>query len=307
MNFEIALFSAEYQAQFPYAFPAFAFLFGAIIGSFLNVVVYRLPIMMQREWQEQAIEIIDVATKDASLLAAIRAKLPEPEGKFNLVVPNSKCPNCGSFIKPWHNIPIIGYFVIRGKCVDCDAPIGLRYPTVELVTALLTMLVVLVLGVSFTSLAACVLTWILITLALIDFDTQLLPDDITLPALWFGLLINFFSVMTPFHTAFFGAIAGYLVLWSVYQLFKLVTGKEGMGFGDFKMLAMLGAWLGIQALPVIVILSSFAGAVIGGLLIVLGRDKDNPIKFGPFLAIAGFIAMLWGDSLTAAYLNLTTP
>ncbi len=293
------------HAHYPWLWPLAAFLFGAAIGSFLNVVAYRLPVMLTQEWREQSLQIIRESTEDEAFVDTIRERLPEPVKPFNLLVPNSTCPSCGSAIKPWHNVPIFGYFIVAGKCAACAEPISIRYPIVEAATAVLTALVILVLGPTLPGLAACVLTWALIALALIDFDTQLLPDSITLPFLWLGLVINFFGVLTPFRSAFIGAVLGYLTLWTIYRLFKLVTGKEGMGFGDFKMLAMLGAWLGAAALPLIIVVSSFAGAVIGGALIMAGRDRSVPLKFGPFLAIAGFIALLWGDQLTNLYLRMT--
>lgn len=293
------------QANYPYFWPAVAFLFGAAIGSFLNVVIYRLPVMMMQEWREQSLDIILESTNDKKLVDTVRERLPEPLKPFNLIVPNSTCPSCGAAIKPWHNIPIIGWFLIGGKCAYCEAPVSARYPMIELTTAVLTALVIAMLGPNLHGLAACVLTWALISLALIDFDTQLLPDSITLPFLWLGLIVNFFGIFVPFPAAFLGAVLGYMILWTVYQLFKLVTGKEGMGFGDFKMLAMLGAWLGAASLPLIIVLSSFAGAVIGGALILAGKDRSVPLKFGPFLAIAGFIALLWGSDLINFYLQVT--
>lgn len=221
------------------------------------------------------------------------------------MMPHSTCPHCNSAIKPWHNIPIVGWFLIGGKCANCAAPVSARYPVIEALTAILTAVVIYVFGPTLQGLAACLLTWALISLAMIDFDTQLLPDNITLPLLWFGLVINFFGVFVPFPSAFLGAVFGYMTLWTVYQLFKLATGKEGMGFGDFKMLAMMGAWLGAASLPLIIVLSSFAGAVIGGALILAGRDRSVPLKFGPFLAIAGFIALIWGNDLINLYLRVT--
>jgi len=298
--------AALLQAQFPYAPLIITFIFGAAIGSFLNVVVYRLPVMMNRSWQEQAADIIDEAVNDDELMERVRLKLPTYPSPFNLVKPNSTCPSCGTAIKPWHNIPIVGYLLIRGKCAECQVTVSARYPIIELATALLAVLVVHVMGVTPAAAAALILTFGLITLALIDYDTQLLPDDITLPFLWLGLIVNSFGVMTGFMNAFVGAIAGYLILWSVFQAFKLITGKEGMGYGDFKMLAMLGAWLGIEAVPLIIVLSSFAGAIIGLALIAFGRDKTKPIKFGPFLAVAGFIALLWGDAIISRYLLFAT-
>ena len=294
---------AALQVQYPFVAPTIAFMFGAAIGSFLNVVVYRLPIMLSRDWQSQAVEIIDDAIDDKDFMAALTARMPVYSKPFNLVLPSSKCPHCKAPIRPWHNIPILGYFLIRGHCADCKAPISVRYPLVELVTALLSAAVIFFLGPNLAGLAGCVLTWALIALALIDYDTQLLPDDITLPFLWLGLAVNFFAVITSFAGAFLGACLGYSILWLVYQGFRLVTGKEGMGYGDFKMLAMLGAWLGVQAVPLIIILSSFVGAIVGGSMIMLGRDKAKPIKFGPFLALAGFVALLWGDPIIASYLE----
>ncbi len=290
------------QAHYPLFAPLVAFLFGAAIGSFINVVVYRLPIMLMRDWQQQSLEILTDATGEDPLVADLAKRLPAQKTPFNLVVPNSTCPHCEVRIKPWHNIPILGYFLVKGRCANCGQTISARYPLVEATTALLTALVIAVLGPNLQGLAGCFLLWSLVTLALIDYDTQLLPDDITLPFLWLGLVINYFGVITSFEDAFLGACAGYMILWLVFQLFKLVTGKEGMGYGDFKMLAMLGAWLGVQTVPLIIVLSSFAGAVIGGAMILFGRDKAKPIKFGPFLAVAGFIALLWGVELIDMYL-----
>ena len=279
-----------------------AFLFGSAIGSFINVAVYRLPIMLARDWQQQSLEILADATGDNSLVADLARRLPNHETPFNLVVPNSTCPLCNVGIKPWHNIPIVGYFLVKGRCANCQQSISGRYPLVEVATAILTALVIAVLGPNLQGLAGCFLLWSLVTLALIDYDTQLLPDDITMPFLWIGLVINYFGVITSFDNAFWGACMGYMTLWTVFQLFKLVTGKEGMGYGDFKMLAMLGAWLGVQTIPLIIFLSSFAGAAIGGTMIIFGRDKAKPIKFGPFLAVAGFVALLWGNELIDMYL-----
>lgn len=298
MIFDFALFQAEY----PLALAAVAFIFGALIGSFLNVVVYRLPIMLNEDWNRQAVDILSEQTEDASLKSQLQAFIADREEAFNLIVPNSRCPNCDAEIKPWHNIPILGYLFLRGRCNDCMRPISARYPIVEALTAVLTMLVVMEFGLNLQGLAACVLTWSLISLALIDYDTQLLPDDITLLFLWLGLTANFFGFFVSLPEAFIGACAGYLLLWFVFQAFKLLTGKEGMGYGDFKMLAMLGAWLGAEAIPLIILLSSLSGALLGGILIATGRDRDKPLKFGPFLAIAGWIALIWGNELVAWYL-----
>ncbi|SVC12298.1 uncharacterized protein METZ01_LOCUS265152 [marine metagenome] len=293
-----------FQNHYPFAVPTIAFIFGSAFGSFLNVVVYRLPKMMLQEWHGQAIEIIEEVDEDAALSQRLRQHLNESDEPLNLTVPSSRCPDCGARIRPWHNIPILSWFMLQGQCTDCDTAISPRYPIVEFGTALLTMLVIIQFGASLQGITACFFTWALIALALIDFDTQLLPDDITLLFLWLGLIANFFSLFIPLEEAFLGAIIGYMSLWTIYQLFKLVTGKEGLGFGDFKMLAMLGAWLGLSAIPLIIIVSSFAGAIFGGVLLLFGWNREKPIQFGPFLAIAGWIALMWGDQLTILYLDL---
>lgn len=278
------------EAEYPLALLCIALIFGLLIGSFLNVVVHRLPIMMERDWQTQARDILD---------------LPQPEKlqTYNLSVPRSRCPNCQHKITAWENIPVISYLFLKGKCSACHQSISARYPSVELMTAVMTAAVIYKFGPGLAGLTACLLTWALIALALIDFDTKFLPDSITLPFLWLGLIVNTVGLITLFPNAFWGAIAGYLSLWFIYQAFKLVTGKEGMGFGDFKLLALLGAWLGWQMLPLVIILSSLAGAIIGGTLIALGRDRANAIPFGPFLAIAGWLALMFGETITAQYLQ----
>lgn len=273
---------------------------GLLVGSFLNVVIYRLPKMMERDWQGQC---RDFLTNDADIAA-----LPTNDSKqepFNLMVPASRCPHCGHKIKPWDNIPVISYLFLRGKCSNCKAGISARYPVIESITGLLSVAVIFYVGVNWSGLAALVFTWSLIALTMIDFDTYLLPDDITLPLLWLGLIANSFNTFTDLPSALWGAIAGYLALWSVYKLFKLVTGKEGMGYGDFKLLAALGAWMGWQMLPQIILLSSLVGAVIGiSMIVIRGRDKNIPIPFGPYLAIAGWIAFIWGDTINQSYLKL---
>ncbi len=280
------------EADFPLLVFSIGLIFGLLVGSFLNVVIHRVPIMLERDWNWQARQILEMDTEAS-----------DPPAAFNLITPNSHCPNCDRPIKPWENIPIFSYLFLGGKCAGCKTSISLRYPLIELLTGILTGLVVLKFGLNYTSLALCVFTWALVALAMIDYDTKLLPDDITLPLLWLGLIVNSFGLVIPFQEAFWGAVAGYLSLWIVYQLFRLVTGKEGMGFGDFKLLAALGAWMGWQMLPLIVILSSLAGAVLGGSLIAFGRDRSNPIPFGPYLAIAGWIALMWGDEITSTYLQ----
>lgn len=269
----------------------FVFIFGALIGSFLNVVIYRLPVMMERDWQFQARQILELDTEQSE------------QPPFNLVTPNSRCPKCQRPIKPWENIPILSYLVLKGQCAGCGTGISIRYPTIEFVTGLLSVAVVAHFGPGVQGFVLCLFTYALLAAAMIDYDTQLLPDDITLPLLWGGLIANYFGLITTLESALWGAVMGYLSLWSVYQGFKLLTGKEGMGFGDFKLLAALGAWMGWQILPMIIILSSFAGAIIGGGLILFGRDKAKPIPFGPYLAIAGWVALVWGEQLTYAYLR----
>jgi leader peptidase (prepilin peptidase)/N-methyltransferase len=277
------------QSEYPWLVLSYGLIFGLLVGSFLNVVIHRLPIMMQREWQAQAHDILQQPSSQ------------DPTPPYNLVVPASRCPNCDHKIKPWENIPVLSYLFLRGKCASCHAPISARYPLVELLTGIMTAVVISIFGPSLAGLGACALTWALIAMSMIDYDHQLLPDDITLPFLWLGLIANTFGIFTTLESALWGAVGGYLSLWSIFQTFKLVTGKEGMGYGDFKLLALLGAWMGWQSLLLIIVLSSFAGAIIGGCLIVLGRDKDVPIPFGPYLAIAGWIALLWGDELTQQY------
>lgn len=279
------------QAEYPVVIMALTLMFGLIIGSFLNVVIFRVPVMLERDWKDQANELLGLKTE------------APPRETFNLIFPNSRCPGCNHEIKPWENIPLLSYLYLRGKCAHCGMSISARYPAIELLTGILSCVVVFHFGLTWTALAACVLTWSLIALSMIDFDHQLLPDNITLPFLWLGLMVNYFSLLAEFRDAFIGAIAGYLILWTVYHAFRLITGKEGMGYGDFKLLAMLGAWMGWQTLPLIIILSSFTGAVLGGLLIAFGRDRANPVPFGPFLAIAGWITLLWGDEITSTWLR----
>lgn len=282
-------------------FIAFVFVLSLLIGSFLNVVIYRLPIMLDREWKKQA----------ADILADGQSPSAEPQPAFNLVVPASACPKCSAPVRAWQNIPVFSYLFLRGKCANCKTPISARYPVVELSTAILSAVVAWKFGFTWYCAAALVMTWALIALSLIDFDHQLLPDQLTLPLVWVGLLISIWAVPgTPFapdmRSSIIGGVAGYMSLWSVYWLFKLLTGKEGMGYGDFKLLAAFGTWLGWQSLLLIVLVSAFAGAVIGiGLIVLRGRDRNIPIPFGPYLAIAGWIAMLWGPTLIQGYLHFS--
>jgi len=273
------------------AFVLLVTLLGLLIGSFLNVVIYRLPVMMQRDWRQQAREILELP--------------PETKQEtFNLVLPNSCCPHCQHQIKPWENIPVISYLFLRGKCSNCKAPISLRYPLIELACGLLSGYIAFHYGFGWQAAGMLVLTWGLLAMSMIDCDHQLLPDSLVLPLLWLGLIANHFGLFTSLEDALWGAIAGYLSLWSVYWLFKLVTGKEGMGYGDFKLLAMLGAWGGWQVLPLTILLSSLVGAVLGVIMLRLrNQETSTPIPFGPYLAIAGWIALLWGDQITATYLQ----
>jgi leader peptidase (prepilin peptidase)/N-methyltransferase len=279
-------------AQFadPAMFALAAGLIGLVIGSFLNVVIHRLPIMMERDWAAQCAELKGEA-----------APAVEP---LSLARPRSRCPHCGHQITALENIPVISWLLLRGHCKGCAAPISLRYPLIEALTGLLFALAAWHFGFTAPGLGALILIAALLALTVIDFDTQLLPDDITLPLLWIGLALNAFNVFTDLKSAVIGAMAGYLSLWSVYWLFKLFTGKEGMGYGDFKLLAALGAWLGWQMLPLTILLSSLVGAVVGISLMAFARHGRNvPIPFGPYLAAAGLIALVWGKPLTRAYLG----
>jgi leader peptidase (prepilin peptidase)/N-methyltransferase len=275
-----------------------------MIGSFLNVVIHRLPIMMERMWRQQCEEFLseEFLPEDSSDKKLESAK---PKEKYNLIMPGSRCPHCGHHIGALENIPVISYLILKGKCSSCGQRISVRYPIIEAVTALLSVIVAWQFGFGWQTACGLVLTWALIALTMIDFDKQLLPDDITLPFIWIGLLLAMFGLFTDTHSSIVGAVAGYLSLWSFYWIFKLLTGKEGMGYGDFKLLAALGAWFGWQMLPVIILLSSFVGAAVGiSMILFLGRDKNIPIPFGPYIATAGWIAMLWGQDITDTYLRI---
>ncbi len=269
----------------------FVLVIGLTIGSFLNVVIFRLPKMMEMQWTRDCNEHLGIAVEEKAAL-------------FNLSQPASHCPKCHHKIRPWENIPVISWILLRGRCSECHNPISLRYPLVEAITGLFSFIIAAHFGVTWTAAAALLLTWALIALSMIDFDVQLLPDNITLPFLWIGLLLSLDGMFTDTESAIIGAAAGYLSLWSVYQLFKRLTGKEGMGYGDFKLLALLGAWLGWQYLPQIIILSALVGALVGVSLILLrGRDRNIPIPFGPYLAAAGWISLMWGEQINQAYLR----
>lgn len=268
------------------------FILGLVVGSFLNVVIYRLPIQMQSAWRRESLDFLGME--------------PEAEGpRLNLAFPASLCPHCGEKLKPWHNVPVVSYLFLRGKCAHCTAPISAQYPLVELATAALSVLVIHHFGMNFTGLLALAFTWMLLALTGIDLKHQLLPDIITLPLLWLGLLANSLGLFTDLHSAVLGAVAGYMVLWLIFWGFKLLTGKDGMGHGDFKLLAALGAWLGWQQLPLIILLSSAVGAIIGiATIVIAGRNRHIPMAFGPYLAIAGWIALMWGEAIISTYMSM---
>ncbi|MEZ5628013.1 MAG: A24 family peptidase [Rhodocyclaceae bacterium] len=275
----------------PLAFIPLATLVGLFVGSFLNVVIHRLPKMMENEWALQAAEL--------------RGEAPGTVATFNLATPRSRCPHCGTQVTALDNIPILSYLMLRGRCRHCKAPISRRYPVVELATAALSGLAAWTFGNSVMTLGAMLFLWAMIALTFIDLDTQLLPDSITLPLLWLGLAFNLGNTFATINDAVIGAMAGYLSLWLVFHLFRLVTGKEGMGYGDFKLLAAIGAWLGWQMLPLTILLSSVVGAVVGIALIFFARHgRNTPIPFGPYLAAAGVLALFFGDVLNARYLQL---
>jgi len=274
----------------PDLFIAIITILGLLVGSFLNVVIYRLPIMMEREWQEQCAEL--------------NGKEPVSEEPFTLSTPHSRCPHCDHAISAFENIPIFSYLVLGGKCKQCKAPISLRYPLIEALSGLLAGIIAWKFGFDWACLGALFLTWSLITLTFIDVDHQLLPDSITLPLLWLGISFNLFTVYTDLYASVIGAMAGYFSLSLVYQGFKLATGKEGMGYGDSKLLAALGAWLGWFLLPSIILLSSLVGAIAGISLMIFRRhQRDIPIPFGPYLAAAGWLALVWGNEITHTYLS----
>lgn len=294
------------------AAPWFVFLcvgvLGLMVGSFLNVVIYRLPKMMELEWQKECQEYI-ASSPDLSEVKEASKSTPKPAEPFNLAVPRSACPKCGHKIASWENIPVVSYLFLRGRCSGCKAPISCRYPIIELATGLLGVAALWMFpGDLLQAGLAIALLWSLLCLTMIDIDHHLLPDAITLPLLWAGLLINSFGIFTDLKSALYGAAAGYLALWSVFWLFKLATGKEGMGYGDFKLLAALGAWFGWQYLGLMIILSAFVGSVLGiAAILIMGRDKAQPLPFGPYLAGAGVITLFWGETLLTSYLQFASP
>jgi leader peptidase (prepilin peptidase)/N-methyltransferase len=273
----------------PTLFITAATLFGLLVGSFLNVVIHRLPKMMEQEWHRNCAEL--------------RGEEPPETPKYNIVVPRSACPACGHAISAWENIPVVSYLFLRGKCAGCKTPISPRYPLVELFAGVLAGIIAWRFGFGATALTAMLFVFTLIALTFIDFDSHLLPDDLTLPLMWLGLVLNINGLFTDLQSAVIGAVAGYLALWSVYWVFKLVTGKEGMGYGDFKLLAAIGAWFGWQMLPAVILLSSLVGSIIGIALIVLAkRGRNVPIPFGPYLALGGIAALFFGPQMASFYL-----
>ena len=261
------------------------------VGSFLNVVILRLPKMMKQEWRCQCEEFLEIPENER-----------KPDERITLSKPASTCPSCAHKIRAWENIPVISWLMLGGKCSSCKTRISPRYPIIEALTAVFSVVTVYLLGPSETALWALLMVWALVALTMIDFDTQLLPDGITLPLMWLGLVLNYFGVLTDFGSAFWGAVAGYLSLWSVYWLFKLATGKEGMGHGDFKLLAALGAWLGWQLLPAVILLSSLVGAIVGiSLMVFRKHGREVPIPFGPYLAAAGLLSLWFGPEIQAIW------
>ena len=306
MNEFISLLSQSLN-QSPWLFIALSFIFAATIGSFLNVVIHRFPVMMKREWQQECNQYLQEYHEDIVKKIGIE-QLNKPidafPEKYNLVVPGSACPKCKTSIKPWHNLPVLGWLMLKGKCAACHAPISARYPIIEFITGLLVATLAWHFGPSWQFVFASILTFILVALTGIDLDEMLLPDQMTLPLLWLGLIINLNHTFASPTDAIIGAAAGYLSLWSIFWLFKILTGKEGMGYGDFKLLAVFGAWLGWQMLPLVILLSSFVGAVVGITMIVNKRLKQgNPIPFGPYIAAAGWIALIWGQPIVDWYLS----
>ncbi|MEX2494997.1 MAG: A24 family peptidase [Woeseia sp.] len=290
---------SEILSQAPLMFAGVIFLFALLIGSFLNVVIHRLPIMMEREWRAQCAELLQ---SPASGL---------PEGRFDIIAPRSRCPSCGNPISALQNIPVVSWLLLRGRCANCQAAISVRYPIVELMTAVLAATTAWRFGFGVEAAAGILLTFALIAISMIDIDHQIIPDSISLPLVWIGLFLSLFHPVASAEVLFpdpriaiVGAIAGYLTLWSVYHLFRIITGKEGMGYGDFKLLAALGAWLGWQMLPLIILLSAVVGAAVGIAMVVFRRhDRNVPIPFGPYLAAAGWIGMLYGRQIIEWYLG----
>ena len=285
--------SLAFQSS-PWLLYSTVLLFGLCAGSFLNVVAYRLPLMMERDWKSECHEFLELD----------KPVFDDNLQTMSLSTPASTCPCCGHKIRFWENIPVISYMFLRGRCSSCKADISIQYPLVELLTGVASICVAYTFGATWQTLAALIFTWMLIAMSLIDIKKQLLPDNMTLPLLWLGIFCSFFGLFTDLKSSIIGAMAGYLILWSVYQLFKIVTKKEGMGFGDFKLLATLGAWAGYSFLPQIILVSSVVGSIVGITMLITGKTKQQqPIPFGPYLAVAGWIALLWGDRINDFYLS----
>jgi leader peptidase (prepilin peptidase)/N-methyltransferase len=282
---------SDFFTNFPLAFTLAILVLGLLVGSFLNVLIYRLPVMMERDWRAQARDML--------------ALPPEKNTEtFNLFLPHSRCPHCAHKIRAWENLPVISYLFLGGKCSSCKAPISKRYPLIELACGLLSAFIAWHFGFGWQSGAVLLLSWGLLAMSAIDIDHQLLPDSLVLPLLWLGLIANTFGLFTSLHDALWGAVLGYMSLWSVFWIFKLLTGKEGMGQGDFKLLALFGAWGGWQIVPLTILVSSAVGAVLGLIILRLrNAETSTPIPFGPYLAIAGWIALLWGGQITDSYLQ----
>ncbi len=284
----------------PKLYYSFIFILGLLIGSFINVVIYRLPKILKKTWQSDCEEFLNEINNK-----------PQPNNdnsvaKYNLSTPRSACPQCGHLITAIENIPVLSYLFLKGKCRECNTKISVRYPLIELFCATIALIVAIKFGVTITAIAMITLSWALITLSMIDYDHQFLPDEITLPLLWAGLLFNAYFEAIPLFDAVLGASVGYLAFWSLYKVFKLITGKEGMGYGDFKLLALLGAWFGWQSLLLIILISSLTGAIIGVSLILLKlQEKGKPIPFGPYLALAGWIVMMWGETIKLHYFQFS--
>lgn len=294
----IVLFQNE-----PGVYYTFVVILGLLIGSFINVVIYRLPIILKKRWQTDCEEFLDDLNSKNEQDAKKQDTLPK---KYNLNTPRSSCPKCGHIISAIENIPVFSFLFLKGKCRECKTKISIRYPLIEILCSIIAFLVAWKFGVSSTTVAMTGLSWALVTLSVIDYDHQILPDEITLPFLWLGLLFNAYFKVIPLYDAVFGVIIGYMVFWSLYQIFKLLTGKEGMGYGDFKLLALLGAWFGWQSILMIILISSLTGAIIGITLILLKlQAKGRPIPFGPYLAIAGWIVLMWGENLKLFYFQYT--
>jgi leader peptidase (prepilin peptidase)/N-methyltransferase len=287
----------------PALFYSAVIIFSLLVGSFLNVVIHRTPVILMRGAKKDCLEFLSEHHPEC---LSEQGKSPKPDNnKYNLIVPRSACPKCGHMITALENIPIISYLFLRGKCRQCGTPISIRYPIVEALSAVLVLIVAMKFGVSYATLFGAIFTWVLISLTFIDIDTQYLPDQLTLPMLWLGVLLALDGMYVDITASVIGAVAGYMVLWTVYQVFKLLTKKEGMGFGDFKLLAMIGAWCGWQVLPAVILISSVIGSIVGILLIITKyHEKGKPIPFGPYLAGAGWIVFMWGQQINNFYLNL---